>query len=349
VNLHCRPLAAVLAFGMSAMSHATVSPVLVIHGGAGVIKRDMTPAKEQAVRAAMTQALQNGFAQLKAGNSALDAVTSALTVLEDDPNFNAGKGSVFTHDGRNELDAAIMDGNTLRAGSVADVQRVKNPILLARAVMEHSPHVMLAGDGAEEFAKEQGIPLVDPAYFRTEARWQQLQKALKEDAAKRPHADVETAKHFGTVGAVALDVDGHLAAGTSTGGMTDKRWGRIGDSPIIGAGTYANSGCAVSGTGWGEYYIRTVAAHEICMKVTQMRVPLKRAAAEVINQEIPSLGGNGGAIALDVDGHISIPFNTDGMYRGWIGADGVPHVALYGDEDDGTTELPVSAGSSAEP
>jgi beta-aspartyl-peptidase (threonine type) len=176
-----------------------------------------------------------------------------------------------------------------------------------------------------------------------------LQKALKEDAAKQPHADVETAKHFGTVGAVALDAQGHLAAGTSTGGMTDKRWGRIGDSPVIGAGTYANSGCAVSGTGWGEFYLRTVAAHEICMKVTQMRVPLKRAAAEVINQEIPSMGGNGGAIALDAQGHISIPFNTDGMYRGWIGADGVPHVAIYGDEDDGTAEMPAPAGSIAQP
>jgi beta-aspartyl-peptidase (threonine type) len=345
-----RHLLIVLAvLGIPVMSHAAVSPVLVIHGGAGVIKRDMTPAKEKAVRAAMTLALQNGYAQLKTGKPALDAVTAAITVLEDDPNFNAGKGAVFTHDGKNELDAAIMDGNTLRAGSVADVQRVKNPILLARAVMEHSPHVMLAGEGAEEFAKEQGITLVDPSYFRTEERWQQLQKALKEDAAKQPHADVETAKHFGTVGAVALDVEGHLAAGTSTGGMTDKRWGRIGDSPIIGAGTYANSGCAVSGTGWGEYYIRTVAAHEICMMVTQMRIPLKRAAAQVINQEIPSMGGNGGAIALDAGGHISIPFNTDGMYRGWIGADGVPHVAIYGDEDDGTAEPPAPAESSAQP
>ncbi|WP_426700620.1 isoaspartyl peptidase/L-asparaginase family protein [Rhodanobacter sp. Col0626] len=347
-----RRLFVVLAsLGISAIGHAAVSPMLVIHGGAGVIKRDMTPAREQAVRTAMTQALQHGYAQLKSGKSALDAVTAALTVLEDDPNFNAGKGSVFTHEGKNELDAAIMDGYTLRAGAVAGVQRVKNPILLARAVMEKSPHVMLSGAGAEAFAQDIGMPLVDPSYFRTDARWQQLQKALKEDAAKLPHADVETAKHFGTVGAVALDAQGHLAAGTSTGGMTDKRWSRIGDSPIIGAGTYANSGCAVSGTGWGEFYMRTVAAHEICMKVTQMRVPLKRAAAEVINQEIPSMGGNGGAIALDAEGHISIPFNTDGMYRGWIGVDGVPHVALYGDEDDGTAEMPepVAPESTAQP
>lgn len=330
------------------MGHAAVSPVLVIHGGAGVIKRDMTPAKERAVRAAMAQALTDGYSKLRAGQGAMDAVTAALTVLEDDPNFNAGKGAVFTHDGRNELDAAIMDGHTLRAGAVAGVRRVKNPILLARAVMEQSPFVMLSGSGAEQFAQSIGMALVDPSYFRTDMRWQQLQRARKDDAAKRPHSDQETAKHFGTVGAVALDAQGHLAAGTSTGGMTDKRWGRIGDSPIIGAGTYANAGCAVSATGWGEFYIRTVAAHAICMKVTQMRVPLKRAAAEVINQEIPSMGGNGGAIALDAEGNISIPFNTDGMYRGWIGADGVPHVAIYGDEDDGTAEIPEPAPADSE-
>ncbi|WP_255367262.1 isoaspartyl peptidase/L-asparaginase [Dyella sp. OK004] len=337
---------AIAALGVVAMSHAA-TPVLVIHGGAGVIKREMNPVREKAVRAALTQALQNGYAQLKAGKPALDAVAAAITVLENDPNFNAGKGAVFTHDGKNELDAAIMDGYTLKAGAIAGVHRVKNPILLARAVMDKSKHVMLVGEGAEAFAKDAGVELVDPSYFRTDERWQQLQKALKEDAARKPHADVETAKHFGTVGAVALDAQGHLAAGTSTGGMTDKRWGRVGDSPLIGAGTYANSGCAVSGTGWGEYYIRTVAAHEICMRVTQMRVPLKRAAAEVINQEIPSMGGNGGAIALDGDGNFAMPFNTDGMYRGWIGADGVPHVAIFGDEDDGTGDpLPATESSS---
>ena len=335
-------VAAAALLGIASMAQAA-APVLVIHGGAGVIKREMSPAREKAVRAALTQALQKGYAQLKSGKTAVDAVAAAITVLEDDPNFNAGKGSVFTHDGKNELDAAIMDGATLEAGSVAGVHRVKNPILLARAIMEKSDHVMLVGDGAEEFAKTVGVELVDPSYFRTEERWQQLQRALKEDDEKVKHSDVETAKHFGTVGAVALDAEGHLAAGTSTGGMTDKRWGRVGDSPIIGAGTYANSGCAVSGTGWGEYYLRTVAAHEICMRVTQMRVPLKRAAAEVINQEIPSMGGNGGAIALDGNGNVAMPFNTDGMYRGWIGADGVPHVAIYGDESDGTAEpLPES-------
>jgi len=327
------------------MSHAAVPPVLVIHGGAGVIKRELSPAKEKAIRTAMTKALESGYAQLKAGKSSVDAVSAAIVVLEDDPNFNAGKGAVFTHDGRNELDAAIMDGDSRRAGAVAGVERIRNPILLARAVMEKTPYVMLSGQGAEAFAQSIGMPLVDPAYFRTEERWQQLQKALKEDGAGKPHEDEDAAKHFGTVGAVALDKLGHLAAGTSTGGMVDKRWGRIGDSPIIGAGTYANSDCAVSGTGWGEYYIRTVAAHAICMQVSQMRVPIKRAAAVVINQEIPALGGNGGAIALDAHGNIAIPFNTDGMYRGWIDASGVPHVAIYGDEDDGSS-APAPAASA---
>lgn len=335
MKLHHRLLAATLVFfGAAAMSHAA-TPVLVIHGGAGVIKKDMNPAKEKAIRAVLSEALRHGYAQLKAGKPALDAVTAAITVLEDDPNFNAGKGAVFTHDGKNEMDSAIMDGATLRAGAVANVHHVKNPILLARAVMEHSPHVMLVGDGAEAFARQQGIALVDASYFRTEERWQQLQKALKEDAAKQPHADVETAKHFGTVGAVALDAQGHLAAGTSTGGMTDKRWGRVGDSPIIGAGTYANAKCAVSGTGWGEFYMRTVAAHTICMRVAEMGQPVKQAAEDVINREIPALGGDGGAIVLGADGSFATPFNTDGMFRGWIGADGVPHVAIYSDETGG--------------
>lgn len=328
------------------MTHAT-TPILVIHGGAGVIKRDMSPAKESAVRMAMTKALQDGYALLKAGKPAMDAVAAAIVVLEDDPNFNAGRGSVFTHDGKNEMDAAVMEGDSLRAGAVAGVQRVRNPILLARAVMEHSPHVMLIGDDAEAFAKAQGVSLVDPAYFRTEERWQQLQKALKEDGEKKPHGDPDTARHFGTVGAVALDSAGHLAAATSTGGMTDKRWGRVGDSAIIGAGTYANAKCAVSGTGWGEFYIRTVAAHAICMKVVLLDEPVQRAAAEVINQEIPSMGGSGGAIALDADGNIAMPFNTDGMFRGWIGAEGVPHVAIYGDEPDPSNRLSVPAEPSS--
>lgn len=306
--------------------------VLLIHGGAGVVRSGMTPADEAAVRAALELALRKGHEQLTAGKPALDAVTAAITVLEDDPHFNAGKGAVFTHDGKNELDSSLMDGATRKAGAVAGVHTVKNPILLARAVMEKSEHVMMVGQGAEIFAKEQGVTLVDPAYFRTEKRWQQLQKALKEEASGQAHADLETAKHFGTVGAVALDRQGHLAAGTSTGGMTNKRYGRVGDSPIIGAGTYADAGCAVSGTGWGEFYIRAAAAHDICARMAYLKETPQQAGETVINQIIPKLGGDGGAIVLGADGAIGTPFNTEGMYRGWIGADGIPHVALYSDE-----------------
>lgn len=306
--------------------------VLLIHGGAGVVRSDMTPADETAVRASLELALRKGHEQLAAGKPALDAVTAAITVLEDDPHFNAGKGAVFTHDGKNELDASLMDGATLKAGAVAGVHTVKNPILLAKAVMEKSEHVMMVGQGAEIFAKEQGVTRVDPSYFRTEKRWQQLQKALKEEASGQAHADLETAKHFGTVGAVALDRQGHLAAGTSTGGMTNKRYGRVGDSPIIGAGTYANASCAVSGTGWGEFYIRAAAAHDICARMAYLKETPQQAGETVINQIIPKLGGDGGAIVLGADGSLATPFNTEGMYRGWIGADGVPHVALYSDD-----------------
>lgn len=312
-------------------------PVLVIHGGAGVQRKDLSPAEEKAARDALRQALLQGHQALAAGKPALEAVTAAITVLEDDPTFNAGKGAVFTHDGRNELDAALMDGATLKAGAVAGVQRVRNPILLAEAVMQHSPHVMMVGQGAEAFATRQGMTLVDPAYFRTEKRWQQLQRALKEEASGQAHADLETAKHFGTVGAVALDAEGHLAAGTSTGGMTNKRYGRVGDAPIIGAGTYANATCAVSGTGWGEYYIRTAAAHDICARMEYLKQGPEQAARDVINTRIPALGGDGGAIVLSADGRAATPFNTQGMYRGWIGADGVPHVAIF---DDETLPLP---------
>ncbi|MGH8184095.1 MAG: isoaspartyl peptidase/L-asparaginase family protein, partial [Rhodanobacteraceae bacterium] len=246
--------------------------------------------------------------------------------LEDAPYFNAGHGAVFTHEGVNELDAAIMDGASLRAGAIAGVRRVRNPILLARAVMEHSPHVMLTGEGAEEFACGQGIALVDPGYFRTGRRWEELQEARRKEHAGG------LVDHFGTVGAVALDVHGRLAAATSTGGMTNKRWGRVGDAPVIGAGTYANSACAVSGTGWGEFYIRTAAAHSVCMRVSEMGQSVTGAAEEVINHEIPGLGGSGGAIVLGADGCFAMPFNTDGMYRGFIYADGVARVAIWPDE-----------------
>ncbi|WP_182212524.1 isoaspartyl peptidase/L-asparaginase family protein [Stenotrophomonas acidaminiphila] len=311
---------------------APASPLLVIHGGAGVERQDLNPEELRAARAALEAALRKGHEALAAGKPAMDAVTAAITVLENDPTFNAGRGAVFTHDGKNELDASLMDGATLRAGAVAGVHTIKNPILLARAVMEHSPHVMMIGQGAEMFAAEQKIEQVDPSYFRTEKRWQQLQRALKEEAAGQAHADLETAKHFGTVGAVALDAQGKLAAGTSTGGMTNKRYGRVGDSPIIGAGTYASDNCAVSGTGWGEFYIRLAAAHEICSRMKYLGEAPAQAGDEVIVKRLPAMGGDGGAIVLSADGKAATPFNTEGMYRGWIGADGVPHVAIFADE-----------------
>lgn len=329
--------AAVLLATSFAVNAAETKPVLVIHGGAGVVRSEMTAKTEADVRAALLKAVTKGYAELKSGKPALDAVTAAITVLEDDPNFNAGKGAVFTHDGHNELDSSIMDGSTLKAGAIAGVRTVRNPILLARSVMEKSEHVMMAGRGAEDFAKSIGTTLVDPSYFRTEKRWQQLQKALAEEKKGVAYTDMETAKHFGTVGAIALDKSGHLAAGTSTGGMTNKRFGRIGDSPVIGAGTYADANCAVSGTGWGEFYLRTVAAHSICMRVGLLKQPLAEAAEQVINKDIPKLGGDGGAIALSADGSMAMPFNTDGMFRAWIGTDGVAHVAIYSDEKD-TTE-----------
>lgn len=308
------------------MHSETAAPALLVHGGAGVIRRDMDSDMERAVRAALAEALRRGHASLAAGGSALDAVTAAVLVLEDAPYFNAGHGAVFTHDGHNELDAAIMDGATLRAGAIAGVRHVRNPVLLARAVMEHSPHVMLAGEGAEGFAREQDVALVDPDYFRTEKRWRELQAAQRQ-ASRNEHVD-----HFGTVGAVALDAQGRLAAATSMGGMTDKRWGRIGDSPVIGAGTYANAACAMSGTGWGEFYLRTAAAHAVCMRVATMHQSVAQAADEVINREVPALGGSGGAIVLGADGAFAMPFNTDGMFRGHIGDDAEPRVAIWPDE-----------------
>jgi beta-aspartyl-peptidase (threonine type) len=313
------------------MSHAaaadSVKPILVIHGGAGVIRKEMTPEKEKAVRAGLEQALTAGYAVLKAGGASLDAVEKAIVVLEDDPNFNAGRGAVFNHDGKNELDAAIMDGATLRAGSIANVHRIKNPIELARAVMEKSEHVMLIGDGAEQFAQSIGVPLVDPQYFYTEARWKALQQALEEEKAKA--AESGKTSHHGTVGAVALDAKGNLAAGTSTGGMTNKRFGRVGDAPIVGAGTYADARCAVSATGWGEFYIRATAARDICARVEFRGDGLKKAADEVVLDVIGKLGGDGGVIALDKNGDIAMPFNTDGMFRAWIDRDGKVRVAIY--------------------
>ena len=315
---------AAVATGACLMSHAA-TPVLVIHGGAGVVAKEVTPEKEKAVRAGLQKALDAGYGVLKSGGASLDAVVAAITVLEDDPNFNAGKGAVFNHDGKNELDASIMDGATRRAGSVANVHRIRNPILLARAVMEKSPHVMMVGDGAEAFAQSIGMTLVDPKYFYTDKRWQELQDALREEAAQ----EKSTASKHGTVGAVALDSAGRLAAGTSTGGMTNKRFGRVGDSPVIGAGTYANARCAVSATGWGEFYIRAAAAHDICARVEYRGEPVKQAADDVVMGVVPKLGGDGGVIALDADGNFATPFNTEGMYRGWIDRDGKAHIAIF--------------------
>ena len=326
-----------LGAGMLVMAAAlppaagAVEPLLLIHGGAGVAPGDLDQAAEDRARAALERALKAGHAVLDAGKPALDAVTAAITVLEDDPGFNAGRGAVFTHDGRNELDASIMDGGSGQAGAVAGLHVTKNPITLARAVMEKSPHVMMVGAGAEQFGAEQGIEQVDPAWFRTEHRWQQLQQALAGETAQQV-PELQSQRYFGTVGAVARDSGGRLAAGTSTGGMTNKRYGRVGDSPLIGAGTWADGDCAVSGTGWGEYYIRTAAAHSICARMAYLGQTPAEAGEAVINRQIPSLGGDGGAIILSADGKAAAPFNTPGMYRGWIGADGVPHVAIYAGE-----------------
>lgn len=312
--------------------------VLVIHGGAGTItKNTMTPEMEVQYRSALEASLKKGYAVLQSGGSSLDAVEASIHILEDNPLFNAGKGAVFTHDGRNELDASIMDGKTLAAGAVAGVRTIRNPITLARAVMEKSEHVMMAGRGAEQFAAEAGVEMVDTAYFRTEGRWQGLQKALQEDSlkAKLDHSFVPGSGHhdnkFGTVGCVALDKNGNLAAGTSTGGMTNKKFGRIGDSPVIGAGTYANNKTvAVSCTGWGEFYIRNVVAYDLSALMDYKGLSVAEAGKTVI-KKVGDLGGDGGLIALDKDGNMATPFNTEGMYRGSVTKDGKIEILIYKD------------------
>ena len=305
---------------------------LVIHGGAGVMERArMTPAKDAEYRAALAKALDVGGGVLAKGGSALDAVEATVRLLEDDPHFNAGKGAVFTADGKNELDAAIMDGKDRRAGSVAGVTRTKNPISLARAVMEQSPHVLLARDGADQFSREHGLEQVDPSYFRTEERWQQLQD-MKAAAAKGAALFDRNLK-YGTVGAVARDRAGHLAAATSTGGLTGKRWGRIGDTPIVGAGTYADDrACAVSATGSGEYFIRVGVAHEICARVRLKGETIQQAADAVIKGELLTMGGDGGVIVVGAKGDMGWSFNTPGMYRGSASSGSKAIVAIYGDE-----------------
>jgi L-asparaginase / beta-aspartyl-peptidase len=361
--------------------------VLVIHGGAGtILKSQMTPEKEKAYQNALDKALQLGSAILAKGGTALDAVEAAVKSMEDDPLFNAGKGAVFTNEGKNELDAAIMNGQTLAAGSVAGVTTIRNPITAARAVMEKSPHVMMTGKGAEKFAQQQGLKIVDPSYFYTEDRWKGLQRAKQQDSLKKLQSKIEddlkkindkldqalrradsSVKNvrgssdslyrkieqlkkeiignsgktgllqkenrddkYGTVGAVALDRHGNLAAATSTGGMTNKKFGRIGDAPIIGAGTYANNATvAISGTGWGEYFIRLVMAKSISDMMEFGKWNLKDASNEMVMKRLPALGGDGGLIAVDKDGNIAMPFCTEGMYRGYIKNDGAKEIKIY--------------------
>jgi len=312
----------------------------VIHGGAGVITRgSLSPEREKEYRVKLEEALMAGYKALQSGRSGLDAVEVAIRILEDSPLFNAGKGAVFTNDGKNELDASIMDGKTLGAGAVAGLHRVKNPISLARAVMEKSPHVMMVGDGAEKFAADQKMELVEPKYFWTQPRWDSLQRILKEEADKaKPKASGATASsasglpenRFGTVGAVALDKDGNLAAGTSTGGMTNKKYGRVGDAPIIGAGTYANNDtCAVSATGWGEFFIRLSVARDISSLMEYRAMTVQSASDLVIQQKLSKLGGDGGIIAIDKFGNIGISFNSEGMYRAYVNSEGKPVVEIY--------------------
>jgi L-asparaginase / beta-aspartyl-peptidase len=316
---------------------------LVIHGGAGtILKKNMTPDKEKAYQAALEEALYAGYAILSKGGSSLDAVEAAVRVLEDTPLFNAGKGAVFTHEGKNELDASIMNGQNLAAGSVASVTTIRNPITAARAVMEKSEHVMMIGTGAETFAEEKGLEIVDPSYFYTEERYLSLQRLLEQDSEKmeldhdstREEATIKQPGNrdhkYGTVGAVALDMEGNLAAATSTGGMTNKKFGRVGDAPVIGAGTYAsNATCAVSCTGWGEYFIRLVVAKSVSDLMEYKNLSVKKAADLLIMEKVPQLGGDGGLIAVDRNGNIAMPFNTEGMYRGYIKTDGKAVVKIY--------------------
>lgn len=311
---------------------------LVIHGGAGTIRREsMTPEREKEYRDKLTEALNTGYQILLKGGTSVDAVEATLRVMEDSPLFNAGKGSVFTAAGTNEMDAAIMDGKTLKAGSVAGLHVVRNPISLARRVMDHSRHVMMTGEGAEQFARDQGLEIVPPHYFWTERRWQSYERsrdsAQKAKAGISSSGSLESDKKYGTVGAVALDKAGNLAAGTTTGGINWKEYGRVGDAPIIGAGTYANNeSCAVSATGQGEIFIRHTVAADICARVKYLRQSLSQAANDVVMKELVNVGGEGGVIAMDAHGNIATPFNSAGMYRGWVSSDGKLVIKIYKDE-----------------
>ena len=321
-------LAILGALFMTTAPAAAAPWTLVIHGGAGVIERSkLKPETEKAVRAALARALDAGQAVLAKGGASVDAVQAAVEVLEDDPHFNAGRGAVFTYEGTNELDAAIMDGRDRSAGAVAGVTRTRHPIALARAVKDRSPHVFLAGKGADTFSAEQGVEQAEPSWFATPERRRQLD-AMKADKLSWFDVDMK----YGTVGAVAVDQAGHVAAATSTGGITGKRWGRIGDSPLVGAGTYADDrACAVSATGSGEFFIREGVAHEICARVRFLKEPLQQ-AADTVMAEVKALGGTGGVIVTGPKGERVWSFNTPGMYRASAASTGARAVAIYGDE-----------------
>ena len=303
---------------------------MVIHGGAGtLVKGMMTPEKEELYKNALSLALESGYSILANGGNAIDAVETAVRNLEDSPLFNAGKGSVFTNEGTHEMDAAIMDGKTLEAGAVSLITGIKNPVSLARDVMEKSNHVFLAGEGAMRFADNLGYKLESPEYFYDGFRYQQWQEIKESDQFQLDHSDKKDNK-FGTVGAVACDKDGNIAAATSTGGMTNKRWGRVGDSPIIGSGNYANNKtCAVSCTGSGEFFIRGVVAYDVSCLMEYKGMTLKEAASEVINKRVLEIGGDGGLIAVDAHGNIAMPFNTGGMYRAYKNSAGEKEVKIY--------------------
>ena len=327
-------LSAIPVHRVAATEPQTSAPyVLAIHGGVGVrSKIEMTPAKEAALRATLADSLRAGQAVLQANGTSLDAVVAAIKILEDSPLFNAGKGAALNRDGVAELDAAIMDGATGKAGAVAAARRIKNPIEAAYRVMEKTPHVLLAGAGADAFAREQGLRLMPPEYFVTAERRKQLEHIQREERSKsQPRASrPSTPDRVGTVGAVALDRHGNLAAGTSTGGLANKRPGRVGDSPLIGAGTYANNAsCAVSGTGQGEFFIRSIAAYDIAARMAYPGASLKDAAEAVVTKKLTALRAEGGVIALDRQGNLAMPFNTEGMYRGSLREGGQPDIAIY--------------------
>ena len=312
---------------------------IIIHGGAGtILKENMSEENEIAYKLKLEEAIKVGHTILKTGGTSQEAVMRTIQVMEESPLFNAGKGAVFTHDETNELDASFMDGKTRNAGAVAGVKNVKSPIALAIKIMTHSDHVMLSGEGASRFAKEQGLEIVPPSYFYSEKRFKSLQRIQKKEKTKMGEKDLKAAFYdaeiknskFGTVGCVALDKSGNIAAGTSTGGMTNKRWGRIGDAPIIGAGTYANNlTCGVSATGWGEYFIRGQVAYDISAQMEYQHKSLKEATTDVIQHKLTQLGGTGGVVALDKDGNMSFEFNTAGMYRASMNDQGTLIVKIY--------------------